>query len=136
MMNSHPTTDFWAIDSAASRLGLKSRLAANWRSAFRSTGFRRGKGVLSGPILFGLCGGCFRPLQKQNLPPATLALRCGREAKIGTAAGPAAPQSASTFRVRHSVAMRSEQCLDGASIATTVCTHQDHLSILIRVIDV
>ena len=60
------------------------------------------EGRLSGPILFGLCGGCFRRLQKQYLPPATLALRCGQEAKIGTAAGPAALQYASTFRVRRS----------------------------------
>jgi hypothetical protein len=64
-----------------------------WEVAYPSTGPPPGldSGV-DGRILLGLCGGCFRRLQEQNSPPAALALRCGREAKIGTATGPAAPQ--------------------------------------------
>jgi hypothetical protein len=44
--------------------------------------------------------GCFRRLQTQILPFATLAFQRGREAETRTAAEPCAPESEGTFRVR------------------------------------
>ena len=56
----------WHPDS---RFGLKSRLPIDYPSAWQVSGVGR---AFSGRIFFGLCGGCFRRLQKQNLQPVTL----------------------------------------------------------------
>jgi hypothetical protein len=51
-----------------------------------------GKGVFRAESTIGLCSGCFRFLQTQNLPPTNLVLQHSREAEIVATAGQGVPQ--------------------------------------------
>jgi hypothetical protein len=59
------------------------------------------EGRLSVPILFGVVQRLLSPSTKTNLPLASLALRCGREAKVGAEAGPASPNRRVLSERRH-----------------------------------